>query len=92
LNRALYRGKKEIDHEDCEDNGGRLVLPFCPDRNVSEKITYFEMQNSRSWLVTHGEEEASNDDGGQEVLKEDVRIKLQSCSYQQEDTIPGQPS
>ena len=28
LDRALYRGKKKIDHKDCEDDGNRLVLPF----------------------------------------------------------------
>jgi hypothetical protein len=70
LDRALYRGKKKIDHKDCEDDGNRLVLPFRPRHDVSEKATvYWERQNSRPWLVTHREEEGSDDDGGQEVLK-----------------------
>lgn len=38
--RALYCGKKEIDHEDCEDDSNRLVLPFRPGRRVSEKAIF----------------------------------------------------
>jgi hypothetical protein len=39
---ALYSGKKEIDHEECEDDSNRLVLPFRPSRRVSEKTTFME--------------------------------------------------
>ena len=37
--RALYRGKKKIDHKDCEDDGNRLILPFRPGHNMSETAT-----------------------------------------------------
>lgn len=42
LDRALYRGKKKIDHKDCEDDSNRLVLPFRPSHGMSEKATFME--------------------------------------------------
>ena len=38
--RALYRGKKKVDHEDCEDDSNRLVLPFSPGRRVNKKTIF----------------------------------------------------
>jgi hypothetical protein len=39
LNCTLNRSIKEVDHKQCEDNCNCLVLPFCPKRSVSQKVT-----------------------------------------------------
>ena len=75
--RALYSGKKEIDHEECEDDSNRLVLPFSPAQRVSKKAIFVGRERGlRPWPVTHGEEEGSDDDGGQEILKRETYIRL----------------
>jgi hypothetical protein len=41
LNCTLYRSKKKVAHEKCEDNRNCLVLPFRPKRGVGQKVTVY---------------------------------------------------
>jgi hypothetical protein len=59
LNCALHRGKKEINHENREDNRDNFVLPFRADRNVSKEVNiYFEMAHVRGLLPMANKKQA----------------------------------
>jgi len=58
LDCALHRSKKEIDHEQREDNCDGFVLPFRAKRNVREGYRYSEGAHDRGLLPMENRKEA----------------------------------
>ena len=58
LNCALHRGKKEIDHEDREDNRDCFVLPFRAESNVSGKSPLLEVTHDRGLFPMENKKQA----------------------------------